>query len=151
MAIALLSLGGVFVALYLLAYWFGWTGPLICGVGDCGTVQASEHARIGTIPVAGIGLAGYLALLGASLLGLQPAWATSRALGGLLLAGSAVGVAFSAYFTYLEAYVIHAWCQWCVVSAVLMTLIFLAALPEARGLLVNNARNAPPARADSSA
>jgi uncharacterized membrane protein len=39
-------------------------------------------------------------------------------------------VAFSAYLTYLEAFVIHAWCQYCVISAILITLIFFASLPE---------------------
>jgi uncharacterized membrane protein len=37
-------------------------------------------------------------------------------------------VAFTAYLTYLEAMVIHAWCRWCVVSAVIVTLIFVVAL-----------------------
>jgi uncharacterized membrane protein len=45
---------------------------------------------------------------------------------------AAVGVAFSGWLTYLEALVIHAWCQWCVVSAILITLIFLLSLPGLR-------------------
>jgi uncharacterized membrane protein len=53
----------------------------------------------------------------------------------LLLAGSGVGVTFSAYLTYVEAFVINAWCQWCVISAVLITLIFLASIPEVGRLL----------------
>ena len=42
--------------------------------------------------------------------------------------GDFLGVLFSGYLTYLEAAVIHAWCRWCVVSAVLVTVIFVTAL-----------------------
>ena len=49
-----------------------------------------------------------------------------------MLGLATIGVAYSAFLTYLEAAVIRAWCLWCVVSALLMTLIFLASLPELR-------------------
>ena len=42
-----------------------------------------------------------------------------------LFATASIGLVFTAYLTYLEAFVIHAWCQWCVVSAVLIAVIFL--------------------------
>ncbi len=132
MVVAVLSLVGLFVAFYLMAHSFGWTGPLVCGIGECETVQSSRWAKVGEVPVSAIGFAGYATLLGLSVAGLQPGRRSSRGLGLLLLAGSGAGVAFSAWLTYLEAAVIHAWCQWCVTSAILITLIFLAALPEAR-------------------
>ena len=130
MVVTLLSLVGLFVALYLFAHNAGWTGPIVCGVGDCATVQSSEYARIGAVPVSAVGLAGYAALLALALTGLQPAYRRSRVIGALLLAGSAFGVIFSAYLTYLEAFVIRAWCQYCVISAILITLVLLASLPE---------------------
>jgi uncharacterized membrane protein len=132
MAVALLALLGLLVALYMLAYAMGLTGPVICGVGDCEAVQNSPWAHIGGFPVAGLGVVGYLALLTVALLGLQPAFRSSSLVPPLLLAGGVLGVAFSAYLTYLEAFVIHAWCQWCVSSAVLMVLAFLASLPEVK-------------------
>lgn len=132
MVVAVLSLVGLFVALYLMAHSLGWTGSLICGIGECATVQASAYAWVGPIPVSGIGVAGYAALLGLALVGLRPGMRHSRTVGLLLLAGSGAGVAFSAWLTYLEAFVIRAWCQWCVVSAILIFLIFLASLPELR-------------------
>ena len=46
------------------------------------------------------------------------------------MAGSLGGGLFSAYLTYLEAFVIEAWCQYCVISAIIITLIFFASLPE---------------------
>lgn len=130
MAVSVLSLIGFFDALYLWAHNVGLTGPIVCGVGDCEVVQSSIYARIGALPVSAIGVAGYLALLVLALVGVQPAHRESRLIGGLLLAGAAVGVAFSAYLTYLEAEVIHAWCQYCVGSAIIMTLIFVATLAE---------------------
>jgi uncharacterized membrane protein len=130
MAVAILALLGFLVALYMLAYALGWTGPVICGVGDCEAVQNSPWSRIGGFPVAGLGVAGYLALLVLAFLGLQPAFRSSRIVPLGLLAGGVVGVGFSGYLTYLEAYVIHAWCQWCVASAVIMVLALLASFPE---------------------
>jgi len=130
MLIAVLSLIGLFVAFYLTAHAMGWTGPLVCGIGNCEMVQSSKWANLGPVPVSLIGFLGYLALLVLSFLGIQPGRRRSRAIGGLLLAGATVGFAFSAWLTYLEAFVIHAWCQWCVSSAILMTVIFVASLPE---------------------
>ena len=82
MVIAVLSLVGFFIAFYLLAHTLGWTGPLICGVGECSTVQSSRYAWVGPVPVSGIGLVGYLALLGLSVLGIQPGWRSSGGVKG---------------------------------------------------------------------
>jgi len=130
MIIAILALLGLSVALYMWAYASGLTGPVLCSVGDCEAVQNSEYSRISGIPVAVFGVLGYLAILTAALLGLQPGLQSSRGIPSFLFLGGVLGVAFSAYLTYLEAYVIHAWCQWCVSSAIIMVLIFLASVPE---------------------
>ena len=130
MVIAVLSRVGLFVALYLMAHNLGLTGPIVCGVGDCGTVQSSVYAKVGPIPVSAIGVAGYLILLCLAYLGVQPIHRESPVIGAFLFSGSLVGVTFSAYLTYLEAFVIEAWCQYCVISAIVMLLIFFAALPE---------------------
>jgi uncharacterized membrane protein len=134
MLVSVLSLIGFFVALYLWAHNAGLTGPIVCGIGDCATVQSSEYARIADVPVSAIGVIGYAALFVLSLVGLQPPLRGSRAIAALLLAGSGFGVAFSAYLTYIEAAVIRAWCQYCVASAIIITLIFLTTLPEFRRL-----------------
>jgi uncharacterized membrane protein len=134
MIIAILALLGLLVALYMWAYAAGLTGPVICGLGDCEAVQTSEYSRISGIPVALFGVLGYLAILAVAIFGLQPGFQSSRAVPLLLFGGGTVGLAFSAYLTYLEAYVIHAWCQWCVSSAIIMVLAFLAAIPELKRL-----------------
>ena len=105
-------------------------GPVLCGIGDCAAVEASPYSKVRGFPVSALGVGGYLALVGASLAGLQPRFAGVRVVSAVLVAGGSIGFGFSLYLTYLEAYVIHAWCQWCVTSAILMTIIFGLALPE---------------------
>lgn len=134
MIIALLAMVGLSVALYMWAYSAGLTGPVLCSIGDCEAVQNSEYAHVAGIPVAAFGVAGYLVLLLVAFLGLQPRFGASRGISLLLLLGGLVGVAFSAYLTYLEAFVILAWCQWCVSSAIIMALAFLASIPELKRL-----------------
>jgi uncharacterized membrane protein len=134
MIVAILALLGLSVSLYMLAYALGLTGPIICNVGACETVQNSPYSTIDGIPVAAFGVLGYLALLVTAFLGIQPKAVGARWVPLLLLAGGSIGVGFSAYLTYLEAFVIHAWCQWCVSSAVIMVLAFLFSLPELKRL-----------------
>jgi uncharacterized membrane protein len=129
MAIAVLSLLGIFVALYLSMHKWGMMGPLQCTIGGCETVQNSPWSMLFGQPVAVWGLGAYVTLLVISVLGLQPSFADARWVALALFGISGVGVLFSAYLTYLEAAVIHAWCQWCVVSAILITLIFLLSVP----------------------
>jgi len=128
MVIALLALIGLLLALYLWLWKIGVLGTLVCRDGGCEAVQTSEYAQVLGIPVAFLGLLGYVVLLALSLVGIQPRWVDRWEPSAGLAAVSGVGVAYSAYLTYLEAEVIHAWCQWCVVSAVLITLIFAIAL-----------------------
>ena len=136
MIAAVLSLIGVFLAFYLVANNMGWIPPIPCGSGACGLVQSSKYAWIGPVPVSAIGLGGYLALFALSIAGLQASLAGSRAIAFLLFAGALLGVLFSAYLTYLEAMVIQAWCRYCVASAILITVIFVATLPEVRRIRV---------------
>ncbi len=131
-AIALLSLVGLFVALYLTLYHVGVIGQLSCSVGSCETVQTSKYAVFLGVPVAELGLAAYIVLLAMSLMGTQPRWEASAALSRALAAFSGAGFLFSLWLTYLELFVISAICQWCVISAILMTLIFGASLVDVR-------------------
>jgi uncharacterized membrane protein len=132
MAIAVLSLIGLIVAGYLSLHRMGFIGELQCSIGGCEVVQSSRYAVFLGMPVAYLGLVAYVGLLVVSLIGVQPGRERDRRISIALLAGSAVGVLFSAYLTYLEAFVIHAWCQWCVISAVIVTCIFVISVIEVR-------------------
>lgn len=127
-AIALLALIGLFISLYLSLHRLGIIGALQCGTGGCETVQTSSYAVFLGIPVAFYGVAGYVALLVVSLVGLQPSWVSRREPIVLLAAMSALGLAFTVYLTYLELFVIHAICRWCVASAVVIALVTGVAL-----------------------
>lgn len=127
MLTAALSLVGFLVSLYLWLWKLGLMGPIICGTGGCETVQLSAFGTFLGFPVALYGVLGYLALLVVSLVGLQPRWLGSRRLTVLLVALATVGVVFAGYLTYLEAAVIHAWCRWCVTSALIIVAILLTA------------------------
>lgn len=133
MGIAVLSLVGLLVSGYLTLYKLGYLGVIQCTTGGCETVQASQYALFLGMPVALWGMGAYAVLLLLAIAGLQPAFVDDRRVSIAIFSIAAVGLAFSAWLTYLEAMVIHAWCQWCVVSAVLITLIFLLSLPGLRG------------------
>ena len=129
MVIAVLSLLGLFVALYLSMFKWGLMGAITCSIGGCETVQNSPWSVFLGQPVAVWGLGAYISLLVISVLGLQPRFVNARWVALAIFGISAVGVLFSGYLTYLEAAVIHAWCQWCVISAILITLIFFLSIP----------------------
>ena len=130
MGIALLALVGVLISAYMTAYKLGMLGSIVCGTGGCETVQNSPWSVFLGVPVPVIGLVGYGLLFGAALLGIQPRFEDDRRVPLVLVSGAFIGAAFSVYLTWLEVSVIHAWCRWCVVSAILAGLILLLALPE---------------------
>lgn len=132
MAIGLLSLVGLLIASYMLLFKLGLIGTLACGTGSCGAVQASSWAVFLGVPVPAWGVAGYALLLALALLGLQPGWMGDRRLGMIIFGVAAVAFGFSAYLTAIEAFVLRAWCRWCVVSAIVATLIFVCSLAEIR-------------------
>jgi uncharacterized membrane protein len=132
MLAALVSLAGVFVALYLTLYKLGYIGTLVCAVGSCEAVQTSRWASLFGLPVATWGVAFYIAVLGVSLYGLSDAMADSRRLSQALVVMTGTGVLFSVWLTYLELFVIHAICMWCVVSAALVTVLFVISVLDLR-------------------
>jgi len=129
--IALLALVGVFVSAYLLLYSLGYYGFILCGTGACEIVQSSKYAVFLEIPVPGWGLAWYGGMV---VLALIVAARGVEASGPALLValGATAGLLFTLYLTFIEAFVLQAWCRWCVVSAALSVLIFLLAAPWRR-------------------
>jgi uncharacterized membrane protein len=132
MIVAMLALAGIFVATYLLLYKLGMIGHLTCSIGSCETVNTSKWAVFLGIPVAGWGVAFYVALFVLALVSTAERYAESRGMAWALVAVAGSGVLFSAWLTWLELFRIHAICQWCVTSAVLVTVIFVISMMELR-------------------
>lgn len=115
-AMIVLAVAGAGVAAYLTWVHYADVSPICATGGGCETVQKSSYSELAGIPVALLGLGGYLAILAMLFLPGEASrlWTAALAL---------VGAGFSAYLTYLELFVIDAICQWCVASAVIMTVI----------------------------
>lgn len=120
LGLAGLSLGGAGLSGYLWQAKVGST-ELVCGpMGDCLTVNASVYSEVMGIPVAFLGMLMYLALAGVqAFLHWRPNMLLANAGFALALAGAL----FSLYLTGLEAFVIGAYCVWCLTSWVLITFI----------------------------
>jgi uncharacterized membrane protein len=115
LAIALAILG-IGVAGYLTYVHYDGIEP-VCGLGgDCEKVQTSEYAKLAGVPVALLGLVGYVLMLGSLVVDGE-----QGRLAALVLALSGFG--FSAYLTYRELFTIDAICPWCVASAVILLLL----------------------------
>jgi uncharacterized membrane protein len=130
MIIAALALCGTGLATYLAMYKLGMIGQLACTVGQCETVNLSRWATFLGMPVAVWGVGFYVVLFLVALTGTTERFVNATWVSHALLALSAWGVLFSAWLTYLELYVIHAVCMFCVISAILVTVTFLVALAE---------------------
>jgi uncharacterized membrane protein len=115
-AMIVLAVAGAGVAAYLTWVHYGDVSPICATGGGCETVQKSSYSELAGVPVALLGLGGYLAILATLFVPGETTrlWAAALAL---------VGAGFSLYLTYLELFVIDAICQWCVASAVIMTVL----------------------------
>jgi len=85
---------------------------------DCGIVNHSRYAMMGPVPVAAIGIAGYLALAIVAILRRR----------GLVLLGSLAGLGFSLYLTNIEAHKLEVYCLYCVISQGIIALITFGSL-----------------------
>lgn len=125
-AVAALSLAGIAVTSYLL--WARWTATeLLCSTGGCETVQSSSYAELLGVPVAAVGLVGYV-LLGLTALRTEP---LVRAAGAALALAALV---FAAYLLVVQLAVLDAVCQWCLASDAITALIAAAMLLRLRGV-----------------
>lgn len=114
---ALLALLGIAIAGYLTYVHYAGISPVcVAGSGSCERVQTSEYAVFLGVPVALLGLLAYVTIFLATIVP-HPLGATVAA------AVALAGWLFSLYLTWLELFVIEAICQWCVASAVTITLL----------------------------
>ena len=122
---AMLTLVAALIAFYLLLAHLS-IAPLVCPTTGCEKVQTSQYSMVFGVPVAAFGLAFYLVLMGLQVTGLTTNRVFGLRLEPILVTLSVLGVLTYAPLTYLELYVIHAVCFWCVTSSILMVGVLLA-------------------------
>lgn len=118
--IALLAIGGIVVSILALRVHYS-TETAPCSINekwDCGIVNHSPYAVTHGIPVAAIGIAGYLLIALLALLRRR----------GLLLVAVLIGMAFALYLTNIEAKVLGVWCLYCVISQGIIAILTLLAI-----------------------
>ena len=132
--IALLAVAGVAVSTVSLVHHYGHSPTSYCDFGqdfNCDMVNRSRYSSVAGIPVALIGILGYLSLLALATLFRKQAKSPT-----LLFAGALAGVAFALYLTYIEGFVLAVWCILCLSSlaiivsiAILSSFVFLRRKP----------------------
>jgi uncharacterized membrane protein len=136
--LVLLATLGIIVSALALREHYRTEGDSPCSINerwDCGIVNKSPYAMLAGIPVAVLGIAGYL-LMGAL------AW---RRAYRFLLAAALAGLAFSLYLARIEAHVLGVWCIYCVISLGDVSLIALLALGTTVASLFRKSSVAPKA------
>jgi uncharacterized membrane protein len=116
---------GLIDALYLLVIKLS-EDPAFCiqGIGDCWTVNTSIYSEILGVPISLFGAAAYLVIL--LILTLGNRYNILSKYGTILFFGITLsGTIYSVYLTYLEIWVLHAICPFCIVSALLMVLLLI--------------------------
>jgi uncharacterized membrane protein len=110
---------GVGVATYVAIVESGGGSPVcLAGGTGCHTVAESSYSHVAGVNIAIFGVIGYLLLLATAFFANDAA-----RFGGFVV--SLGGFGYSIFLTYIEIFKIEAICQWCVASAVLMTILFL--------------------------
>lgn len=130
-AIPVLAIIGLIVSLYLTYVEFTSTRALCGPVGDCNAVQNSPYAKLfGVLPIGLAGAIGYIVILVVWLWRHFKTDTLARIAGPAMFGMALFGTLFSIYLTYLELFVIHAVCIWCLSSAILITGLMLLSLPS---------------------
>jgi uncharacterized membrane protein len=108
-AIIALLLAGIAVALYLL-YSKYFAGSIVCNFSSCSTVTSSKYAYIMGLPISLSGLFYYIGFILVFFLqnDLKKVFYYSL-----------LGVAFTSYFSFIEAFILKAWCEWCIYTAII--------------------------------
>lgn len=119
--IAVLALAGTIVSAVSLQRHYAKSATAFCDFSQrfsCDMVNRSEYSSIVGIPVAGIGVVGYALLFVLAVFLKDRVETPSRLLGAAL-----AGLAFALYLTYIEGYVLTAWCILCLISLLAIFLI----------------------------
>lgn len=124
--VAVIALAGVAVSSFSLYHHFNRSKTSFCDIGEsfnCDLVNRSVYSTVLGVPAALIGILGYLLILG-----LATVYREKAETPAILVIVSAGGLGFALYLTYLEAYVLRAWCILCLTS---LALIFASAVLSA--------------------
>jgi vitamin-K-epoxide reductase (warfarin-sensitive) len=117
--VAVVALAGVAVSSFSLHHHFSRSKTSFCNIGEsfnCDLVNRSVYSTVLGVPVALIGILGYLLILGLATLYREKAETPVT-----LLIVSAGGLGLSLYLTYIEAHVLGAWCILCLTSLTLIS------------------------------
>jgi uncharacterized membrane protein len=136
--IFVLALLGLYVSGHLTLAHLGVVGIPCSRDAAAGCEAVARHPTamgfgiplLSAIPTAAFGLLGYVAFAVLCIVRLSAPEATARKAADAQLALAGFSLLITAWLTYLEANVIHAWCQWCLASATLIVLIFITTLAE---------------------
>jgi len=143
LTILVASVIGLLVSAYL-TYVKLFQTPIYCtpGLGDCETVNSSGWSTVFGVPIALLGFLSYLALLLLTLFRTKGRFLKQYAK-TLIFGIGLFGFLYSLYLTGLEFFVIKAFCQWCVISALCMTAIFVASifLMKQKRIITTHRRN----------
>ena len=127
LVVIVLALLGAADSIYLLVLKYTQAEAMCIGVHSCITVNNSIYSEIYGIPVSAFGILAYLVMAGIGLLETRVKLAGEY--GPLAVFGTSLaGVAFSAYLTYIEFFVLNAVCPFCLASAIIITAIFIVAI-----------------------
>jgi uncharacterized membrane protein len=122
-SLALAALGTL-VSIYMTIFKLTDNPNMCLGNGGCSVVNSSRYAEISGIPVALVGVGGYLAIL--LLLWFEPRMPFLTQNGPMIVFGLALfGFLFTLYLIYVELVLIHALCPFCVTSQITMTILFV--------------------------
>ena len=123
LAILILSFLGMADTLYLSLS--RDTGPVPCHITEgCGDVLTSEYSEVAGVPISWLGFAFYVTVFGVTVF---EAFGEQRLVHFLIWPASAA-LASSAVLVGIQAFVLEAWCEYCLASAGLSTGIFVAVL-----------------------
>ncbi len=119
--IVFLAILGIVVSSLALKVHYDDPGKEPCSINDkwdCGVVNHSPYAMIGPVPVAAIGIAGYLLIALLAFLRRRE----------LLVVAVLIGLGFALYLTHIEAHVLEVWCLYCVTSQGIIAVLALLSL-----------------------
>ena len=119
-----LTVLGLLVSIYMTIYKLSDNEAMCIGSGGCSVVNASRYSEVQGIPVALVGVGGYLAILAILVLENRPGFFQENG-SMLLFALTMVGFLFTVWLVYVEIALIKAYCPFCITSQISMTIIFI--------------------------